>query len=42
MKITTVRFRKLITGQNYSNTAVEAEAMVEDGETADDLSLIHI
>lgn len=39
MRITSVRFRKLVTGSNYSHQAVEAEALVEKGESPDDVLL---
>lgn len=39
MKITTVRYRKLITGSGYNNQAVEAEAIVGEGENAADVLL---
>lgn len=32
MIITHVRYRKLITGEHYSNRAVEAEAVVQEGD----------
>lgn len=36
MKITSVRYRKLITGPNYSNEMVEAECAVQEGDTPED------
>lgn len=39
MKITTVRYRKLVTGPGYSHQAVEAEAVVEKGEKPEDALL---
>lgn len=39
MRITSVRYRKLVTGSNYSNQAVEAEAAVSDDETPEDALL---
>lgn len=39
MKITMVRYRKLVTGSGYNNQSVEAEAAVSDGENAADVLL---
>lgn len=39
MIITSVRYRKLITGEGYSNQAVEAEAAVLDGDVPEDILL---
>lgn len=39
MKITTVRYRKLVTGSGYNNQAVEAEAEVGKGEKPEDVLL---
>lgn len=39
MKITSVRYRKLITGEHYSNRAVEAEATVEEGQDPESVLL---
>lgn len=33
MKIDRVTYRRLVTGDNYSNRAIEASAQVEDGDT---------
>lgn len=39
MIITSVRYRKLITGPGYSHQAVEAEATVMDGDVPEDILL---
>lgn len=39
MIITAVRYRKLVTGSNYSHQAVEAEAAVLDGDAPEDILL---
>jgi hypothetical protein len=39
VQITTVRYRKLVSGPGYENKAVEAEAIVEHGETPEDALL---
>lgn len=40
MKITTIRFRKLVSGPGFENKAVEAEATVDIGETPEDAMLL--
>lgn len=39
MRITTVRYRKLISGPGFENKAIEAEAAIEPGETPEDALL---
>jgi hypothetical protein len=40
VKITTVRYRKLVPGPGYENKAVEAEVMVDPGQTPEDALLL--
>ena len=36
MKITAIRYRKLVSGPSFENKAVEAEAVVEDGDAPEE------
>ncbi len=39
MKIVAVRYRKLVSGPGFENKAIEAEAVLEDGEAPEDALL---